>query len=256
MVIHAAGIVGGIAVNMKFPSAFLLANMEMGRNIIYESYELGIKKFINLASSCMYPKDRNKPLSEEMILTGTLEPTNEGYALAKIVCTRLCEYISRENADFQYKTLIPCNLYGPWDKFVSEDAHMIPAVIHKLHVAKTHEIENISIWGSGQVRREFMYSEDLGNCVRYCVQNFESLPGIMNVGLGHDYTVNEYYALIAKVVGYTGTFTHDLTKPEGMKRKLTDISKQKKFGWQAQIPLEEGIKRTYQFYLSNVAREG
>lgn len=256
MVIHAAGIVGGIAVNMKFPFTFLLANIEMGKNIICESYEFGIKKLINLASSCMYPKDSDKLLTEEMVLTGPLEPTNEGYALAKIVCTRLCEYISRENADFQYKTLIPCNLYGPWDKFISEDAHMIPAVIHKLHIAKTSQIESVSIWGTGQARREFMYSEDLGNCVQFCVKNFESLPSIMNVGLGHDYTVDEYYALIAKVVGYTGGFSHDITKPEGMKRKLTDISRQKKFGWQAQTSLEEGIRRTYEFYLNNVVREG
>ena len=186
MVIHAAGVVGGIAANMKAPLQFLLTNLDMGRNIIYESYQTGVKRLINLGSSCMYPRNSEKPLTEDMVLVGELEPTNEGYAIAKCVCTRLCQYIRQEHSDYQYKTLIPCNLYGKWDKFRTERAHMIPAVIHKLYMAKQRGDTTVSIWGSGQARREFLYAGDLGRCVRYCVKHFDSMPELMNVGLGHE----------------------------------------------------------------------
>ena len=248
-VIHAAGRVGGIEVNRKFPMEFLLENMDMGRNLIYGAYNAGIKRFLNLGSSCMYPKDSEKPLKEYMILKGELEPTNEGYALAKVMCAKLCEYISKQHPEYQYKTLIPCNLYGRWDKFRTENAHMIPAVIHKLYRAKVEGRENIEIWGSGQARREFMYSGDLADCVAYCLDNFDRMPAYLNVGLGTDYTVDEFYQVIAKVVGYEGNFSHDLSKAEGMKRKLTDISILRKFGWTAGTSLEEGIKKTFDFYL-------
>lgn len=248
-VIHAAGRVGGIEVNRKFPMEFLLENMDMGRNLIYGAYNAGIKRFLNLGSSCMYPKDSEKPLKEYMILKGELEPTNEGYALAKVMCAKLCEYISKQHPEYQYKTLIPCNLYGRWDKFRTENAHMIPAVIHKLYRAKVEGRENIEIWGSGQARREFMYSGDLADCVAYCLDNFDRMPAYLNVGLGTDYTVDEFYQVIAKVVGYEGNFSHDLSKAEGMKRKLTDISILRKFGWNAGTSLEEGIKKTFDFYL-------
>lgn len=249
IIIHAAGIVGGIAANMKAPVKFLLENMDMGRNIIYAAYQTRIMKFLNLGSSCMYPRNIETPLLEEQILTGELEPTNEGYALAKIMCQRLCQYIHQESPEFCYKTLVPCNLYGRWDKFNTEKAHMIPAVIHKIHQAKKERKRNIEIWGSGNVSREFMYSGDLADCVMYSIDHFNDLPDIMNVGLGYDYTINEYYRIIAEVIGYTGGFTHDLTKPEGMKRKLTDISRQSAFGWKPKVDLKEGIKQTYAFYL-------
>lgn len=249
-IIHAAGKVGGIAANCKAPMEFLLTNMDMGRNLIYGAYQAGIKRFLNLGSSCMYPRNHETPLTEDMVLKGELEPTNEGYALAKVMCARLCEYISREHPEYEYKTLIPCNLYGRWDKFRTENAHMIPAVIHKLHMAKEQGLDTVEIWGSGQARREFMYSGDLADSISYCLEHFDSLPGYLNVGLGVDYTVDEYYQTIAKVVGYTGTFTHNRSKPEGMKRKLTDVTRLKKFGWQAKTSLEDGIRETYSFYLS------
>jgi GDP-L-fucose synthase len=248
-VIHAAGKVGGIAANCDHPMEFLLTNMDMGRNIIYGAYQAGIKKFLNLGSSCMYPRNSEKPLTEEMILKGELEPTNEGYALAKVMCARLCDYISREFPEYQYKTLIPCNLYGRWDKFRTLRAHMIPAVIHKLYTAKMEGRDEVAIWGSGEARREFMYSEDLADCIAYSIAHFDTLPTYLNVGLGQDYTVNEYYDVIARVVGYKGKFIHDLTKPEGMKRKLTDVRRLQAFGWQASVSLEEGIRRTFAFYL-------
>jgi len=249
-VIHAAGKVGGIAANCKAPMEFLLANMDMGRNLIYGAYQAGIKYFLNLGSSCMYPRDSEFPLTEDMILKGELEPTNEGYALAKVMCARLCEYISREYPEYMYKTLIPCNLYGRWDKFSGENAHMIPAVIHKLHMAKIQGLNNVEIWGNGQARREFMYSSDLADCVFFCLEKFERIPIYLNVGLGIDYTVDEYYEVVAKVVGYKGSFIHNLSKPVGMKRKLTDIGKLIKYGWHAKTPLETGIQKTYEFYLN------
>lgn len=248
-IIHAAGKVGGIAANCKSPMEFLLSNMDMGRNLIYGAYKAGIKRFLNLGSSCMYPRNHNEPLTEDMVLKGELEPTNEGYALAKVMCARLCDYISREHPAYQYKTLIPCNLYGRWDKFRTTNAHMIPAVIHKIHQAKETGVASVEIWGSGQARREFMYSGDLAECIVYCLDHFEEMPSYLNVGLGTDYTVDEYYAAIAKVVGYTGTFTHNLSKPEGMKRKLTDLTRMKRYGWQAETSLAEGIRKTYEFYL-------
>ena len=249
LIIHAAGKVGGIAANCKAPMEFLLTNMDMGRNIIYGAFETGVKKFINLGSSCMYPRNSEKPLTEDMVLKGELEPTNEGYALAKVMCARLCDYISRQHPEFQYKTLIPCNLYGRWDKFRTENAHMIPAVIHKLYMAKQNGLETVEIWGTGKARREFMYSGDLADCIAYSIDNFEKLPTYLNVGLGHDYTVDEYYEAIAKVVGYTGQFTHNTDKPEGMKRKLTDVANLNAFGWQSKIRLTEGLQKTFEFYL-------
>ena len=197
----------------------------------------------------MYPKDSDTSLSEDMVLQGELEPTNEGYALAKIVCARLCSYISREHPELQYKTLIPCNLYGRWDKFRSERAHMIPAAIHKLHEAKRQNLPCVEIWGTGTARREFLYSEDFGACVVYCLEHFQAMPDMMNVGLGHDYTIDEYYQAAAEVVGYQGSFMHDTAHPEGMKRKLTDISRQLSFGWKARTSLSEGLSKTYEFYL-------
>ena len=251
-IIHAAGKVGGIAANCKAPMEFLLTNMDMGRNLIYGAYQAGIKRFLNLGSSCMYPRNHETPLTEDMVLKGELEPTNEGYALAKVICARLCEYISREHPEYEYKTLIPCNLYGRWDKFQTENAHMIPAVIHKLHLAKEQGQKTVEIWGSGQARREFMYSADLADCIGYCLDHFDTLPTYLNVGLGMDYTVDEYYTTIATVVGYTGEFIHDLSKPEGMKRKLTDVTRLRDFGWRAKTPLEAGIRATYDFYLSTL----
>ena len=253
-VIHAAGVVGGIAANIEEPTRFLLANLDMGRNVIFGAYEAGVKTFINLGSSCMYPRDSDKPLAEEMVLKGELEPTNEGYALAKVVCARLCEYISREHPELRYKTLIPCNLYGRWDKFRTERAHMIPAVIHKLHMAKAQGLASVTVWGSGEARREFMYAGDLGDCVWYALAHIKEMPSMLNVGLGHDHTVNEYYRAVAKLVGYQGVFTHDLAKPEGMKRKLTDVARLQAFGWKAGTSLAEGLAKTYAFYLEHTEK--
>jgi GDP-L-fucose synthase len=249
MVIHAAGKVGGIQANMREPAAFLLENLDMGRNIILASRQAGVKRLLNLGSSCMYPRNAPNPLREEMVLTGELEPTNEGYALAKIMAAKLCDYIGREDDSFQYKTLIPCNIYGRHDKFDPKHSHMVPAVIHKIHQAKLSGASEVEIWGSGNARREFMYAGDLADCMWKAIQSFDTLPSILNVGLGVDLSILDYYLAIARVVGYSGAFIHDLTKPEGMAQKLVSTKKLEQWGWFATTKLDDGIKKTYQFYL-------
>ena len=253
LVIHCAGTVGGIMVNRKENVKYMLDNLDMGRNLIHESFIAGIKKFLNLGSSCMYPRNSEKPLTEDMILSGKLEPTNEGYAIAKSACAKLCEFISRENPEFQFKTLIPCNLYGKWDKFKTENAHMLPQVIHRIHMAKVENQKSIAIWGSGKARREFLYSGDLGDLISYCVENFDRMPTMLNAGTGIDHTIEELYRAVAEVVGFKGEFTHDESKPEGMNRKLTDVSRLNEFGWKSKTDLKTGIEQTYEFYLKHEA---
>jgi GDP-L-fucose synthase len=254
IVIHAAGKVGGIQANMREPVGFLLENLDMGRNIVWGSRQTGIKRIINLGSSCMYPRNRNEPMNEELVLKGELEPTNEGYALAKVVTARLCEYICREDGSFQYKTLIPCNLYGRHDKFDPAHSHLIPAIIHKIYQAKAAGDDQVEIWGDGMARREFMYAGDLADVLFRAVKEFDALPMTMNVGLGNDYSINEYYQAAADVMGYRGTFAHDLTKPVGMKRKLVNIDRQRSWGWAAQHTLHSGIEKTYDFYLKGIEK--
>ena len=250
-IIHAAGRVGGIQANMKAPVAFLLENLDMGRNLVWAARNCGVKRLINLGSSCMYPRNAPNPLKEEMILQGELEPTNEGYALAKTVVSRLAAYISRENPEFSYKTLIPCNLYGRWDKFAPEHSHMIPAVIRKLHLAKVNGDKTVEIWGGGTARREFLYAGDIADCIHRAIAEFDTLPDVMNVGLGRDYTINEYYEVVAETVGYKGGFPHDLSKPAGMAQKLVEISRQTAWGWKPKTALKDGIAKTYEFFLKH-----
>jgi len=249
MIIHAAGKVGGIQANLNHPVQFLSENLFMGLNLLLAAKKTNIRKILNLSSSCMYPRNAANPLTEEMILKGELEPTNEGYALAKIVAARMCQYITSEDKNFHYKTLIPCNIYGRWDKFDLESCHMIPAAIRKIHEAKDGGKNEVQIWGDGTARREFMYAGDLANCIVYAIKRFDTLPRAMNIGLGYDYTVNEYYEVIAGVIGYRGQLVHDMSKPVGMRQKLVDIEKLKKWGWKAETGLETGIAKTYEFYL-------
>jgi GDP-L-fucose synthase len=198
----------------------------------------------------MYPRDAQNPLSEDLILKGELEPTNEGYAIAKVASTRLCEYINREDESFLYKTVIPCNLYGKYDKFDPEHSHMIPAVIRKIDDAKRQNKESIDIWGDGLARREFMYATDFADFIYYAIDHFETMPQNINVGLGHDYTINEYYQKIANAVGYQGSFTHDLSRPTGMQQKLIDDTKLKEFGWWHKTSLEQGVQKTYDYFVN------
>jgi len=253
-VIHVAGIVGGIEANMSYPVKFLFNNMQMGLNILMASKTKKIKKFINLGSSCMYPKNVENPIPEDLILKGELEPTNEGYAIAKSASSRLCEYITREDSSYLYKTIIPCNLYGKYDNFNYDSSHMIPGVIKRIHDAKNNNSEFVDIWGDGLARREFMYAADLADFIYYAVENFNKMPQNINVGLGFDYKIIEYYKIIADIIGYRGKFNHDMSKPIGMKKKLIDIKKLNEFGWSHQTSLESGIKKTYDYFLDKVKK--
>lgn len=255
VVIHSAGRVGGIQANIAHPVDFLIANVDLGRNVIMAARNTGVRKLINLASSCMYPRNAPNPLNEKLILQGELEPTNEGYALAKIFATRLCEYVNRESRQsdapsLRYKTLIPCNLYGRHDKFAPQHSHLIPAIIHKVHQAKVQHLAEVDIWGDGTARREFMYAGDLAGAVLKAVQDFDAVPDLMNIGLGHDFSINEYYAAAAQVIGWSGQFVHDITKPVGMKQKLVDITLQHAWGWMPSASLSIGIENAYQYYLT------
>ena len=252
LIIHSAGKVGGIKANIAEPVEFLDKNMMIGRNVIMGARLAGVKNLINLASTCIYPRLAENPLNEELILKGELEPTNEGYAIAKIFSTRLCEYIRREDPIYQYKTLIPCNLYGLYDKFDPNKSHLVPAIIHKIHQAKISNKPSVEIWGDGNARREFMYSADLADAVFNAAKNMEILPNKINIGIGNDYTINEYYETIAEVLDWNGVFIHDLSKPVGMMRKLCDTSLQSNWGWKPKTSLKNGLTKTYQYYLETL----
>lgn len=255
IVIHAAGRVGGIEANMRDPVAFLNDNFDMGRNVVMAARDVGVPRLINLGSSCMYPKDSPRPLTEDDILSGPLEPTNEAYAIAKSAVQRLAAYVTAADPRLQYKTLIPCNLYGRYDTFDERRSHLAAAVIAKLHGAKTDDRRNVEIWGEGTARREFLYAGDLADAILSAVERFDTLPLVMNVGAGVDYSVNDYYRIAAETVGWTGTFSHDLSRPVGMMRKLMDVGRATEWGWTARTSLAEGLAKTYAWYRAEVARD-
>lgn len=252
LIINCAGKVGGIQANMAKPYDFFLQNLIINQNLILASKQSGIKYFLNLGSSCMYPRKAENPLKEESLLTGELEPTNEGYALSKIVAQRMIQYLSKEDSSLCYKTIIPCNLYGAYDKFDKHNAHMIPGVISRIHEAVENGTNQISIWGDGKARREFMFAEDLAKIIWDIIPIIEKIPEIMNIGLGIDHSILDYYNVIAKTIGFKGRFEFDLDKPIGMKQKLVDNSIQLKFNLRAGHTLEEGIKLTYEYYKKNI----
>jgi GDP-L-fucose synthase len=202
----------------------------------------------------MYPANISEPLKEDMLMTGKFEETNEGYSIAKLATARLCEYVSREDSSFIYKTLIPCNLYGKFDKFKVDYSHLVAAVIHKIHLAKKNHANEVEVWGDGMARREFMYAGDLADALIWSINNFDELPKYMNIGLGVDITIDEYYKRVAKVIGFTGTLTHDKTMPVGMIRKVVNTDIQTKLGWYPKTSLEVGLQKTYEFYLNEIAK--
>lgn len=246
-VIHSAGRVGGIAANMADPAGFLSQNLRMGLAVLEAADMLGIP-CLNLASSCIYPPEAPNPLREDMLLTGGLEPTNEGYALAKLSVLRLGQYLNQAAGQSRIKTVIACNLYGRHDHFDPFTAHLIPAVVLKVHTAK-EEGGDVEIWGDGAARREFLYAGDFAKMIWHAVANFEQLPDIMNLGLGTDYSVLDYYKAAAEVIGWQGQFRFDTSRPVGMRRKLVDTSRQRELGFPAPMPLAQGIAETYRFFL-------
>ena len=254
LIINAAGKVGGIMANSKNNFDFLNENILINYNIINVSKELKVKNLINLSSSCIYPVDYQNPFLEEDILNGKLEPTNEGYALSKIYALKSCDFISKEES-LNFKTFIPCNLYGPYDDFNEDTSHMIPATIARITNSKKSKSDSVKIWGTGEVRREFMFIDDFIDFLYFSIEKFEIIPSILNVGLGFDYSIKEYYKIIMSVIEHKAELVNDLSKPDGIKRKLMNISKLKKLGWEAQTSLTKGIKLTYKFYIDNYANQ-
>lgn len=244
-VYHLAAQVGGIAANIADPVGFFYNNMQINLNVIRAAHMTGVKQFINVGSSCMYPRNR-EILKEKDLLTGELEPTNEGYAISKISGMLYCKYLSQQ-FNLHYKTIIPCNLYGEHDHFDLEKAHLVPAIIRKIHDAKTRQDTAVTIWGDGEARREFMHVVDLVSGLMKALKDYDTMPMLMNMGLGHDYSINEYYTIAAKVMDYRGHFLHDLSKPAGMKQKLIDIARAQSWGWAPQMSIEEGIRRVYDY---------
>lgn len=249
VVIDAAARVGGILANNNYPYQFLMENMLIQNNLIDYSLKADVQKFIFLGSSCIYPKLAPQPLKEEYLLTGPLEPTNEWYAIAKITGVKACEAI-RKQFGKDYISLMPTNLYGTHDNFDLNTSHVLPAMMRKFYEAKEQGDSPVELWGSGMPMREFLFVEDLADAVVFALEN-KFQDNLYNVGTGTDLTIKELAELIQKTVGHTGEIIWDASKPDGTPRKLMDVSKMEQAGWKAKVGLEEGIKRTYKWFLEN-----
>jgi GDP-L-fucose synthase len=249
VVVIAAAKVGGIQANYQFPVEFLLENLEIQNTLIAASFLAGVKKLVFLGSSCIYPRLAPQPISEDALLTGPLEVTNEPYALAKIAGIKLCQAYARQYGA-NFISVMPTNIYGPNDNFDLQNSHVLAALLRKAHEAKVSGKASIVVWGTGAPRREFLHSEDLADAVAFLIEHYDSSE-IINVGCGRDVTIQELAELVCDVVGFTGTLEFDSTKPDGTPRKLLDVSKLTNQGWQAKIPLREGIESTYEWFLKN-----
>lgn len=247
-VVHSAAKVGGIQANISQPYAFLTENIMMNTNLIEESYRAGIDKFLFVGTSCMYPKDYRNPLVEEDLLAAPLEPTNEGYAISKIAGAKACEYIACET-NYAYRTIIPCNLYGPGDTFDPTRSHLVASIIAKIIKSQKNNHDVIEIWGDGEARREFLFVDDLASFMLDKLPELDSMPQYLNVGAISDHSVNEYYQIAAKTLGFEGSFSHDLTRPVGMRQKLMDSGKAIALGWRPQTDIHNGIQLTAQSYI-------
>jgi GDP-L-fucose synthase len=249
LVVVAAARVGGIKANNDFPVEFLLDNLKIQNNLIEAAHEFGARKLVFLGSSCIYPKFAPQPIPESALLTGPLEPTNEPYALAKIAGIKLCQAYAREHGS-NFISLMPTNMYGPGDNFDLQSSHVLPALLRKVHEAKTADSREVTVWGSGTPRREFLHVDDLAEATRFLLEKYDS-PEIINVGCGEDVSIRELAELICDVVGFGGELVFDSTKPDGTPRKLLDIAKIKALGWSPKVPLREGIAETYKWFLAN-----
>ncbi len=249
-VILAAARVGGILANDNFPADFIYDNLMMEANIIDASYQSGVQKLLALGSTCIYPKLAPQPLKEEYLLTGSLEPTNEWYAVAKIAGIKLCQAYQRQHG-CRFIAAMPTNLYGPGDNFDLEKSHVLPALIRKFHDAKVNGAASVTLWGSGKPLREFLHVDDLADACLFLMKEYES-PEIINIGVGEDLSIAELASMVSDVVGFSGQIEYDSTKPDGTPRKLVDTSRINELGWKAQTNLREGIQDTYQWYLQNI----
>jgi GDP-L-fucose synthase len=250
VVIDAAAKVGGILANNDFPYQFLMENMQIQNNLIDGAHKIGIEKFIFLGSSCIYPKFAPQPLKEEYLLTDSLEPTNEWYAIAKISGLKACQAI-RNQYEKDYVSLMPTNLYGYFDNFDLKSSHVLPAMIRKFHEAKVNGNLPVRLWGSGTPLREFLFVDDMADAVVFALEN--ELPEFLyNIGSGNDITIGQLAVIIQNIVGHNGNIIWDQTKPDGTPKKLLDVTKIKKLGWEYSTGLSEGIKKTYQWFQENI----
>ena len=254
IIIHAAGKVGGIEANRTDPWGFMVENVSIGLNIVTAAKKAGVKRLLNLASSCIYPANQSGHLTEEMLLTGALEPTNEAYAIAKIATLKLCAYARDDTREINYKSVIPCNIFGPFDNFDQTSAHLLPAIIRKIHVAQHNGDRSVEIWGDGTARREFMFAGDLADAILECCERYDDLPPLMNLGTGVDYSILEYYEAAKRTIGWSGDFHFNLSRPTGMKRKVVNIEKQTAWGWRPSVTLDQGILQTYDAFLKGKIR--
>jgi GDP-L-fucose synthase len=262
----AAAKVGGIHANNTYPAEFIYSNLMVEANVIDAAFNNGVQKLLFLGSSCIYPKLAPQPMRENALLTGTLEPTNEPYAIAKIAGIKLCESYNRQygaSHGVDYRSVMPTNLYGPCDNYHPENSHVIPALIRRFHVAKVNRAPSVAIWGTGTPRREFLYVDDMAAaCVHVmnlpkAIFDMHTQPMLshINVGYGHDITIRELAETIARVIGYEGDIAFDPSRPDGTPRKFMDSNRLNELGWQAQVGLEAGLKTAYQDFLKNHAAQ-
>jgi len=247
----AAATVGGIMANSTRPADFIYDNLAIETNVIHASKQAGVKKLLFLGSSCIFPRLAEQPIREEALLSGPLEPTNEWYAVAKIAGIKLCQAYRRQyGCDFV--SVMPTNLYGPGDRYRAQDSHVVAALIMKIHAAKMAGSPTVELWGSGTPRREFLFSEDLGDACIFVMKNYSG-EQFLNVGTGRDMTILELAQTIARIAGWNGSFTFDPSKPDGMPRKVMDVSRLRALGWTAPTDFETGMKQAYQWYVAKVA---
>ncbi|MCC4767266.1 NAD-dependent epimerase/dehydratase family protein [Methanosarcina sp. DH1] len=246
----AAAKVGGILANNTYPAEFIYENLMIEANIIHASYRYGVKKLLFLGSSCIYPKLAPQPLKEEYLLTGSLEETNEAYAIAKIAGIRLCKHYNQQYGT-NFISVMPTNLYGPNDNFDLETSHVMPALIRKFYEAKINNEPEVIVWGTGKPLREFMHVNDMADACVYLMENYDysEIGEFVNIGVGEDVTISELVELIREIVGFEGKIKYDTSKPDGTPRKLMDVSRLNKLGWKAKISLKEGIRETYEWYI-------
>lgn len=247
----AAARVGGIMANNTYRADFLYENLTIAANVIHAAHETAVTKLLNLGSSCIYPRLGPQPLKEEYLLTGPLEPTNEPYAIAKIAAIKLCESYRRQHG-CNFVSVMPTNLYGPGDNFDPANSHVLPALIRKCHEAKERNAPSITVWGTGNPRREFLYVDDMADACLFVMEHYDE-ELFLNIGCGEDLTIGELAKLVAEVIGFRGGLTFDASKPDGMPRKLLDVSRLRALGWAPRTDLRTGIAMAYDSYLQKLA---
>ncbi len=246
-VILAAARVGGIKANMTYPAEFLYENLQIQNNVMWSALKFKTKKLLFLGSSCIYPRNCKQPMKEDYFFEGKPEPTNEAYAIAKIAGMKLCEYIHVEHG-LNFISCMPTNIYGQGDNFDFESSHVIPALMRRMHDAKVAKAPEVIIWGSGNSRREFLHTDDLADAVFWLMENYQDKE-FLNVGTGVDVSIKELAQIIKDTVGYTGKLVFDTSKPDGMPKKLLDVSRLHELGWRHKIAFEEGLKQTYAWFV-------